>query len=437
MGHKASCEKANVVVSLREGLCRPDTLRVSYRSGGSLRRQREIASFTFPGTGWWCAEGIAACEAEGGLSMPLATLKQKDGNRTVHLRCDSSRGTLIKGSMTLGRFLDNLNFLHFSLYCDAGDSSAAYTSMRCNGQRCVEAARPPMNHQPNSVKEASDPTKASTTQAGDGSAITKASSTQAGDGSAITKASTAQAGDGSAITKASTTQAGDGSAITKASSTQAGDGSAITKASSTQAGDGSAITKASSTQAGDGSAITKASSTQAGDGSAITKASSTQAGDGSAITKASSIQAGDGSAITKASSTQAGDVTAITKASSTQAGDVTAITKASTTQAGDGSAPTPSSGDKVDDVEEDSVVMTPASKCEVNSVSKPSGTAPDYTNQTRRRRKAKKPKRPAVDRDAVIPKRRSAPQTWADAFVDGTAICAIIVSGVLAYWTYW
>ncbi|XP_050695413.1 uncharacterized protein LOC126985067 isoform X40 [Eriocheir sinensis] len=381
MGHKASCEKANVVVSLREGLCRPDTLRVSYRSGGSLRRQREIASFTFPGTGWWCAEGIAACEAEGGLSMPLATLKQKDGNRTVHLRCDSSRGTLIKGSMTLGRFLDNLNFLHFSLYCDAGDSSAAYTSMRCNGQRCVEAARPPMNHQPNSVKEASDPTKASTTQAGDGSAITKASSTQAGDGSAITKASTAQAGDGSAITKASTTQAGDGSAITKASSTQAGDGSAITKASSTQAGDGSAITKASSTQAG--------------------------------------------------------DVTAITKASSTQAGDVTAITKASTTQAGDGSAPTPSSGDKVDDVEEDSVVMTPASKCEVNSVSKPSGTAPDYTNQTRRRRKAKKPKRPAVDRDAVIPKRRSAPQTWADAFVDGTAICAIIVSGVLAYWTYW
>ncbi|XP_050695405.1 putative protein TPRXL isoform X33 [Eriocheir sinensis] len=395
MGHKASCEKANVVVSLREGLCRPDTLRVSYRSGGSLRRQREIASFTFPGTGWWCAEGIAACEAEGGLSMPLATLKQKDGNRTVHLRCDSSRGTLIKGSMTLGRFLDNLNFLHFSLYCDAGDSSAAYTSMRCNGQRCVEAARPPMNHQPNSVKEASDPTKASTTQAGDGSAITKASSTQAGDGSAITKASTAQAGDGSAITKASTTQAGDGSAITKASSTQAGDGSAITKASSTQAGDGSAITKASSTQAGDGSAITKASSTQAG------------------------------------------DVTAITKASSTQAGDVTAITKASTTQAGDGSAPTPSSGDKVDDVEEDSVVMTPASKCEVNSVSKPSGTAPDYTNQTRRRRKAKKPKRPAVDRDAVIPKRRSAPQTWADAFVDGTAICAIIVSGVLAYWTYW
>ncbi|XP_050695391.1 putative protein TPRXL isoform X20 [Eriocheir sinensis] len=409
MGHKASCEKANVVVSLREGLCRPDTLRVSYRSGGSLRRQREIASFTFPGTGWWCAEGIAACEAEGGLSMPLATLKQKDGNRTVHLRCDSSRGTLIKGSMTLGRFLDNLNFLHFSLYCDAGDSSAAYTSMRCNGQRCVEAARPPMNHQPNSVKEASDPTKASTTQAGDGSAITKASSTQAGDGSAITKASTAQAGDGSAITKASTTQAGDGSAITKASSTQAGDGSAITKASSTQAGDGSAITKASSTQAGDGSAITKASSTQAGDVTAITKASSTQAG----------------------------DVTAITKASSTQAGDVTAITKASTTQAGDGSAPTPSSGDKVDDVEEDSVVMTPASKCEVNSVSKPSGTAPDYTNQTRRRRKAKKPKRPAVDRDAVIPKRRSAPQTWADAFVDGTAICAIIVSGVLAYWTYW
>ncbi|XP_050695390.1 putative protein TPRXL isoform X19 [Eriocheir sinensis] len=409
MGHKASCEKANVVVSLREGLCRPDTLRVSYRSGGSLRRQREIASFTFPGTGWWCAEGIAACEAEGGLSMPLATLKQKDGNRTVHLRCDSSRGTLIKGSMTLGRFLDNLNFLHFSLYCDAGDSSAAYTSMRCNGQRCVEAARPPMNHQPNSVKEASDPTKASTTQAGDGSAITKASSTQAGDGSAITKASTAQAGDGSAITKASTTQAGDGSAITKASSTQAGDGSAITKASSTQAGDGSAITKASSIQAGDGSAITKASSTQAGDVTAITKASSTQAG----------------------------DVTAITKASSTQAGDVTAITKASTTQAGDGSAPTPSSGDKVDDVEEDSVVMTPASKCEVNSVSKPSGTAPDYTNQTRRRRKAKKPKRPAVDRDAVIPKRRSAPQTWADAFVDGTAICAIIVSGVLAYWTYW
>ncbi|XP_050695402.1 putative protein TPRXL isoform X30 [Eriocheir sinensis] len=395
MGHKASCEKANVVVSLREGLCRPDTLRVSYRSGGSLRRQREIASFTFPGTGWWCAEGIAACEAEGGLSMPLATLKQKDGNRTVHLRCDSSRGTLIKGSMTLGRFLDNLNFLHFSLYCDAGDSSAAYTSMRCNGQRCVEAARPPMNHQPNSVKEASDPTKASTTQAGDGSAITKASTTQAGDGSAITKAS------------------------------------------STQAGDGSAITKASSTQAGDGSAITKASSTQAGDGSAITKASSIQAGDGSAITKASSTQAGDVTAITKASSTQAGDVTAITKASSTQAGDVTAITKASTTQAGDGSAPTPSSGDKVDDVEEDSVVMTPASKCEVNSVSKPSGTAPDYTNQTRRRRKAKKPKRPAVDRDAVIPKRRSAPQTWADAFVDGTAICAIIVSGVLAYWTYW
>ncbi|XP_050715382.1 uncharacterized protein LOC126998057 isoform X39 [Eriocheir sinensis] len=323
MGHKVSREKVNVVVSLRESLCRLDTLKVSYRGRGCLKRRREIACFTFPVTGWWCAEGIAACEAEGGLRVPLAALKQKDGNRTVQLRCSSGRKTLLKGSMSLERFLDNVEFLHFSLFCDSQDPSVAYTSMRCNGRRCDEAARPPVYHQEKGVKEASSPAQASTTQAGDGSAITQDSTTQAGNGSAITKVSTTETGDGSVI-----------------------------------------ITKVSTTETGDGSAITKVSTTETGDGGAITKVSTTQAGDAGVITKAST-------------------------------------------------------------------------NCETNVVSPPRGTTKNSTSKTLRRRKTKKPKCRPRGTDTVTPEGHSAPYTWTDAFMDGTAICSVVLSCVLLYWTDW
>ncbi|XP_050715732.1 uncharacterized protein LOC126998286 isoform X11 [Eriocheir sinensis] len=322
MGHKVSREKVNVVVSLRESLCRLDTLKVSYRGRGCLKRRREIACFTFPVTGWWCAEGIAACEAEGGLRVPLAALKQKDGSRTVQLRCSSGRKTLLKGSMSLERFLDNIEFLHFSLFCDSQDPSVAYTSMRCNGRRCDEAARPPVCHQEKGVKEASNPAQDSTTQAGNGSAITKVSTTETGDGSIITKVSTTGTGDGSAITKVSTTETGDGSAITKVSTTETGDGSAITKVSTTQAGDAGVITKAST-------------------------------------------------------------------------------------------------------------------NCETNVVSPPRGTTKNSTSKTLRRRKTKKPKCRPRGTDTVTPERHSAPYTWTDAFMDGTAICSVVLSCVLLYWTDW
>ncbi|XP_050715375.1 uncharacterized protein LOC126998057 isoform X32 [Eriocheir sinensis] len=350
MGHKVSREKVNVVVSLRESLCRLDTLKVSYRGRGCLKRRREIACFTFPVTGWWCAEGIAACEAEGGLRVPLAALKQKDGNRTVQLRCSSGRKTLLKGSMSLERFLDNVEFLHFSLFCDSQDPSVAYTSMRCNGRRCDEAARPPVYHQEKGVKEASSPAQASTTQAGDGSAITQDSTTQAGNGSAITKVSTTETGDESAITQASTTQAADAGVITKVSTTETGDGSAITKVSTTETGDGSIITKVSTTETGDGGAITKVSTTQAGDAGVITKAST---------------------------------------------------------------------------------------NCETNVVSPPRGTTKNSTSKTLRRRKTKKPKCRPRGTDTVTPEGHSAPYTWTDAFMDGTAICSVVLSCVLLYWTDW
>ncbi|XP_050715357.1 uncharacterized protein LOC126998057 isoform X15 [Eriocheir sinensis] len=378
MGHKVSREKVNVVVSLRESLCRLDTLKVSYRGRGCLKRRREIACFTFPVTGWWCAEGIAACEAEGGLRVPLAALKQKDGNRTVQLRCSSGRKTLLKGSMSLERFLDNVEFLHFSLFCDSQDPSVAYTSMRCNGRRCDEAARPPVYHQEKGVKEASSPAQASTTQAGDGSAITQDSTTQAGNGSAITKVSTTETGDESAITQASTTQAADAGVITKVSTTETGDGSIITKVSTTGTGDGSAITKVSTTETGDGSVITKVSTTQAGDGSIITKVSTTETGDGGAITKVSTTQAGDAGVITKAST-----------------------------------------------------------NCETNVVSPPRGTTKNSTSKTLRRRKTKKPKCRPRGTDTVTPEGHSAPYTWTDAFMDGTAICSVVLSCVLLYWTDW
>ncbi|XP_050715731.1 uncharacterized protein LOC126998286 isoform X10 [Eriocheir sinensis] len=323
MGHKVSREKVNVVVSLRESLCRLDTLKVSYRGRGCLKRRREIACFTFPVTGWWCAEGIAACEAEGGLRVPLAALKQKDGSRTVQLRCSSGRKTLLKGSMSLERFLDNIEFLHFSLFCDSQDPSVAYTSMRCNGRRCDEAARPPVCHQEKGVKEASNPAQDSTTQAGNGSAITKVSTTETGDESAITQASTTQAADAGVITKVSTTETGDGSVI-----------------------------------------ITKVSTTETGDGSAITKVSTTQAGDAGVITKAST-------------------------------------------------------------------------NCETNVVSPPRGTTKNSTSKTLRRRKTKKPKCRPRGTDTVTPERHSAPYTWTDAFMDGTAICSVVLSCVLLYWTDW
>ncbi|XP_050715715.1 uncharacterized protein LOC126998284 isoform X5 [Eriocheir sinensis] len=322
MGHKVSREKVNVVVSLRESLCRLDTLKVSYRGRGCLKRRREIACFTFPVTGWWCAEGIAACEAEGGLRVPLAALKQKDGSRTVQLRCTSGRKTLLKGSMSLERFLDNIEFLHFSLFCDSQDPSVAYTSMRCNGRRCDEAARPPVCHQEKGVKEASNPAQASTTQAGDESAITQASTTQAADAGVITKVSTTETGDGSIITKVSTTETGDGSIITKVSTTETGDGSAITKVSTTETGDAGVITKAST-------------------------------------------------------------------------------------------------------------------NCETNVVSPPRGTTKNSTSKTLRRRKTKKPKCRPRGTDTVTPEGHSAPYTWTDAFMDGTAICSVVLSCVLLYWTDW
>ncbi|XP_050730275.1 uncharacterized protein LOC127005441 isoform X35 [Eriocheir sinensis] len=267
MGQKVSHEKANVIVSLREGMSRPDTLKVSYKGGGCLRRRRPIAFLTFPSTGWRCAEGIEACEAEGGLSVPLAALKHKDGSKIIQLRCGSGRRTLLKAAMPLGKFLNNLDYLHFSLHCDGRGSSGAYTGMRCNGHPCVEAAPPPMWHRPNGGKEASDPTKASVTPAGGAGGITKAANTRAG------------------------------------------------------------------------------------------------------------------------------DVTHITKAANTRAGDVTHITKAANTP---GSPP-----------------------------------------HTLRRRKTKKPNLRAHGRATATPKRHGAPYTWTDAFLDVTAICAVVMSGVLAYYTRW
>ncbi|XP_050730272.1 uncharacterized protein LOC127005441 isoform X32 [Eriocheir sinensis] len=281
MGQKVSHEKANVIVSLREGMSRPDTLKVSYKGGGCLRRRRPIAFLTFPSTGWRCAEGIEACEAEGGLSVPLAALKHKDGSKIIQLRCGSGRRTLLKAAMPLGKFLNNLDYLHFSLHCDGRGSSGAYTGMRCNGHPCVEAAPPPMWHRPNGGKEASDPTKASVTPAGGAGGITKAANTRAGD-----------------------------------------------------------------------------------------------------VTH-----------ITKAANTRAGDVTHITKAANTRAGDVTHITKAANTP---GSPP-----------------------------------------HTLRRRKTKKPNLRAHGRATATPKRHGAPYTWTDAFLDVTAICAVVMSGVLAYYTRW
>ncbi|XP_050730269.1 uncharacterized protein LOC127005441 isoform X30 [Eriocheir sinensis] len=309
MGQKVSHEKANVIVSLREGMSRPDTLKVSYKGGGCLRRRRPIAFLTFPSTGWRCAEGIEACEAEGGLSVPLAALKHKDGSKIIQLRCGSGRRTLLKAAMPLGKFLNNLDYLHFSLHCDGRGSSGAYTGMRCNGHPCVEAAPPPMWHRPNGGKEASDPTKASVTPAGGAGGITKAANTRAGDATHITKAA------------------------------------------------------------------------------------NTRAGDVTHITKAANTRAGDVTHITKAANTKAGDVTHITKAANTRAGDVTHITKAANTP---GSPP-----------------------------------------HTLRRRKTKKPNLRAHGRATATPKRHGAPYTWTDAFLDVTAICAVVMSGVLAYYTRW
>ncbi|XP_050704854.1 uncharacterized protein LOC126990284 isoform X9 [Eriocheir sinensis] len=391
MGQKVSHEKANVVVSLRAGMSRPDTLKVSYRGGGCLRRRRPIAFFTFPSTGWRCAEGIEACEAEGGLSVPLDALKYKDLSKIIQLRCGSGGRTLLKAAMPLGMFLNNLDYLHFSLHSDGRGSSGAYTVMRCNGHPCLMAARPPMWHRPNGGKEASAPTRASVTPAGGAGGITKASNTKAGDATHITKASNTKAGDVTHITKASNTKAGDVTHITKASHTKAGDVTHITKASHTKAGDVTHITKASNTKAGDATHITKASHTKAGDVTHITKASNTKAGDVTHITKASHTKAGDVTHITKASHTRAGDVTHITKASHTKAGDGTHITKASHT--------------------------------------------PGSPHHTLRRRKTKKPNLRAHGRDTATPKRHDAPYTWTDVFVDVTAICAAVLSGVLAYYT--
>ncbi|XP_050730241.1 uncharacterized protein LOC127005441 isoform X4 [Eriocheir sinensis] len=365
MGQKVSHEKANVIVSLREGMSRPDTLKVSYKGGGCLRRRRPIAFLTFPSTGWRCAEGIEACEAEGGLSVPLAALKHKDGSKIIQLRCGSGRRTLLKAAMPLGKFLNNLDYLHFSLHCDGRGSSGAYTGMRCNGHPCVEAAPPPMWHRPNGGKEASDPTKASVTPAGGAGGITKAANTRAGDATHITKAA----------------------------NTRAGDVTHITKAANTRAGDVTHITKAANTRAGDVTHITKAANTRAGDATHITKAANTRAGDATHITKAANTKAGDVTHITKAANTKAGDVTHITKAANTRAGDVTHITKAANTP---GSPP-----------------------------------------HTLRRRKTKKPNLRAHGRATATPKRHGAPYTWTDAFLDVTAICAVVMSGVLAYYTRW
>lgn len=76
----------------------------------------------------------------------------------------------------------------FRLHCGGQDSSVAYTSVRCNGRGCVEAARPRTRHLTNGQKK-SHPTKPSTTRTGDGSSITKVSASEAGDARDITKAS--------------------------------------------------------------------------------------------------------------------------------------------------------------------------------------------------------------------------------------------------------
>lgn len=267
MGHKVSREKVHVVVSLRDGLCRLDTMTVSYRGSGCLGRRRQVASFTFPGTGWQCYGGVAACKAQGGLCVPLADLKKKDPARTIQLRSSKGSKILLKAAMTLGEFINSLDYLHFSLRSEAKDSSGQYTSMRCNGRRCDDAARPQTCPKSNGMKEPSAPPGASTTSASNDNVTTKVVTTT-GEGGTVTKVVTTPANDGNVTTKAETT-AGGGGAVTKAATTPADNGNPITKAVTT-AGDGNTVNKDATTPARDSNDITKATNTKAGDVSALT-----------------------------------------------------------------------------------------------------------------------------------------------------------------------
>lgn len=388
MGHKVSREKVHVVVSLRDGLCRLDTMTVSYRGSGCLGRRRQVASFTFPGKGWRCYGGVAACKAQGGLCVPLADLKKKDPARTVQLRCSKGSKILLKAAMTLGEFINSLDFLHFSLRSEAKDSSGQYTSIRCNGRRCDDAEQPPTWPQSNGMKEPSAPHGASTTSASNDNVTTKVVTTTGDDGT---------------VTKVATTPANDDNVTTKAETT-AGGGGAVTKAATAPANDGNVTTKAVTT-AGGGGAVTKAATTPADNDNPITKAVTT---------------AGDGSTANKDATTPVRHSNDITKATNTKAGDV--------------SAPIPELVDKVDGVDEAAMEMTHGRKCKVSVEREQSGAA---SHTTLRRRKTMRPTQSAHGSAAVKPNTPAGPCNFADAFLEVTAISVFVVSIAMTYYWFW
>lgn len=73
--------------------------------------------------------------------MAQAIAPRQDGPRGVRVEVIAGGKRLITEGMLLGRLLDNVEFLHFSLFCDGG-AAGGFTSLRCNGRPCWEAAAP-------------------------------------------------------------------------------------------------------------------------------------------------------------------------------------------------------------------------------------------------------------------------------------------------------
>ncbi|XP_050714188.1 uncharacterized protein LOC126997205 isoform X2 [Eriocheir sinensis] len=139
MGHSASRQKINVWVTLERGSSLVDSIKLSCReSTCCVKRRRTIASVKLPVDGWSCVAGIQGCHAEGQLRVPLAKLCRKDGNASVRVQCTSLQKPVLTSSMPLAWLLDNVSGLHFSLFCDDGP---VFTSLRCNGRRCGEPVR--------------------------------------------------------------------------------------------------------------------------------------------------------------------------------------------------------------------------------------------------------------------------------------------------------
>lgn len=335
----------NVVVSLPRGSCRLDALKVSYSIISCLRRRREIASFIFPKNGWWCVEGIEACKAESALSVPLARLQKKDPNRTIQLLCTCDRKTLLRASMTLGRLLDNLDFLHFSLFCGGREPREAFTSMRCNGRRCGEAV-PTLYSQARGGRPG--PSLVSPTQA---NGVQTAND------------------------------------LTPASPDQANDERPP-----------SDPTPASNCATDDVRLVRGVSD--------LTYVATTH----------SNGQTG-GCLETPASHDEASGVKAASET-------------------------TPTHRDKPCGVQEVSVMTTPASNNEDDTMKETNDKEPDSTKLVLRRRERRRPitqrpRRHAQRRAAAPPEERAVTYRWVDAFLDGTAICAMAVSGILVYCTSW